>query len=134
MASKTRNAKQREVEKETESTDTTEKGETFQNRDIMQGIASIQNTLANFLLRLDGQGKHLDDLTQEIRARDGINERLEKVQDQAIETENSISELQEKKQKNGERNEPLTRLCDTPRVLRECAKRSNIRFENKEYG
>lgn len=65
----------------------------------MQGIESLQNTLANFLLRLDGQGKHLDDLTQEIRARDGINERLEKVLDQTVETENLISELQEKNRK-----------------------------------
>lgn len=99
MASKKRNTRLTEVDKETENFDTSDKGEISQSRDIMQGIASIQNTLANFLLRLDGQGKHLDDLTQEIRARDGITERLEKVQDQTVETENLISELQEKNKK-----------------------------------
>lgn len=99
MASKKRNTRLTEVDKETENVDTSDKGEISQSRYIMQGIASIQNTLANFLLRLDGQGKHLDDLTQEIGARDGINERLKKVQDQTVETENLISELREKKRK-----------------------------------
>lgn len=99
MASKKRNTRLTEVDKETENFDTSDKGEISQSRDIMQGIASIQNTLTNFLYRLDGQGKHLDDLTQEIRARDGITERLEKVQDQTVETENLISELQEKNKK-----------------------------------
>lgn len=99
MASKKRKTRLAEVDKETENIDTSDKGEISQSRDIMQGIASIQNTLANFLLRLDDQGKHLDDLTQEIRARDEINERLEKVQDQTVEAENLISELQEKNRK-----------------------------------
>lgn len=74
MASKKRNTRLTEVDKETENFDTSDKGEISQSRDIMQGIASIQNTLANFLLRLDGQGKHLDDLTQEIRARESLRD------------------------------------------------------------
>lgn len=59
--------------KKTENADNSDKGEISQSWDIMQGIASIQNTYANILVCVDGQGKHLDDLTLEIRARVGIN-------------------------------------------------------------
>lgn len=134
MASKKRNTRLTDVDKETENVDTSDKGEISQSRYIMQGIASIQKTLANFLLRSDGQGKHLDDLTQEIRARDGINERLKKVQDQTVETENLISELREKKRKMERERRPLTRLFNTLRVLCKCSKKSNNRSEDKVYG
>lgn len=56
MASKKWNTRLTGVDKETENADTTDKGEISQSRDILQDIASIQNTLANYLLRLDGQG------------------------------------------------------------------------------
>lgn len=51
MASKKRNARQTEIDKETKDADTKDKGEISQCIDIMLGIASIQNILANFLLR-----------------------------------------------------------------------------------
>ena len=86
-----------------------EKVHDFQIRDIMNGIANIQNTLANFMLRLDGQGLHIDELTKEIRAKNGINDRLENVQEQANDTLYIITEVQEK-QKKMERE--ITRLKD----------------------
>ncbi|XP_062569456.1 uncharacterized protein LOC134231515 [Saccostrea cucullata] len=75
----------------------------------MQGISSIQTTLANFMLRLDGQSKHLDDITKEIRAKNGIQERLENVQEQANDTIYLVTELQDN-QKKMERE--LNRLKD----------------------
>ncbi|XP_062588958.1 uncharacterized protein LOC134250618, partial [Saccostrea cucullata] len=86
-----------------------QKTEGFQLREIMQGISSIQTTLANFMLRLDGQGKHLDDITKEIRAKNGIQERLENVQEQANDTIYLVTELQNN-QKKMERE--LNRLRD----------------------
>ena len=83
--------------------------EDFRVRDIMQGINSIQNTLANFMMRLDGQGRELDILTKEVRSKNGLNERLESVQEQANDTLYSISELLDK-QKNMERE--MKRLRD----------------------
>ena len=68
----------------------------FQFRDIMNGIANIQNTLANFMLRLDGQGLHIDELTKEIRAKNGKNGGLENVQEQTYDTLYRITEVQEK--------------------------------------
>lgn len=106
-----RNTRLTEVDKKTENTDTTDKGEISQSRDIMQDIASIQNTLANYLWPIDGQGLNLDDLTLEIRARDGMNEKLEKVQVQTVVADNSISMLQEKN-RNMERKREMSRLCD----------------------
>ena len=78
---------------------TAQKVEDFQIRDIMQGIASIQTTLANFMLRLDGQSKHLDEITKEIRSKNGIQERLENVQEQANDTIYLVSELQDNQKK-----------------------------------
>ncbi|XP_055999688.1 uncharacterized protein LOC130047930 [Ostrea edulis] len=81
----------------------------FRVRDIMQCINSIQNTLANFTMRLDEQGRDLDDLTKEVRKKNGIDERLENVQEQANDTLYTISELQDR-QKNMERE--MKRLRD----------------------
>ena len=84
----------------------------FQIRDtcIMNGIANIQNTLANFMLHLDGQDLHIDKLTKEMRTKNGINDRLENVQEQSNDTLYIITEVQEKQKKqnktkkDGERN------------------------------
>lgn len=40
----------------------------------MNGIADIQNTLAKFMLRLDSQGRHIYEITIEIKSKDGIND------------------------------------------------------------
>lgn len=78
------------------------KMENFQMRDVMQGISNIQNTLANLLLRIDGQGQKLDAVTNEISGRHGIEERLENVQHQANDTMYIINDLQEKQKKRKE--------------------------------
>ena len=94
------NPRKRAAEETDTNKDSTDSAvDDFRVRDIMQGINSIQNTLANFMMRLDGQGRDLDDLTKEVRKRNGINERLENVQEQANDTLYTISELQDR-QKN----------------------------------
>ncbi|XP_062621835.1 protein IMPACT homolog [Saccostrea cucullata] len=93
--------------------------ENFQMRDVMHGITNIQNTLANLLLRIDGQGRHLDEVTKDIRGKHGIQERLENVQEQANDTIYITTELQEK-QKKMERE--LSRMKDYIVRLEYCVK------------
>ena len=62
----------------------------------MNGITNIQNTLTNFMLRLDGQGIHIDELIIKIWAKNDINVRLENVQKQENDTLYIITEVQEK--------------------------------------
>ena len=97
-SNKKRTAEEMDINSDTNQDST---AEDFRVRDIMQGITSIQNTLANFMMRLNGQGRDLDILTKEVKSKNGINDRLESVQEQANDTLYSISEMLEK-QKNME--------------------------------
>ena len=54
------------------------------------------------MLRLDGQGRHIDDLNKEIRSKNGINERQENAQEKANDTLYLITDLQDGQKKDGE--------------------------------
>lgn len=87
--------KKRALRDSMDSTDGKENGgpEGYQLNEIMSGISNIQNTLANFMLRLDSQGRQMDELAKEVQGRDGIQERLELVQEQANDTVYSVTEI-----------------------------------------
>lgn len=89
------NTKKRALRDSMDSTDGKENGgpEGYQLNEIMSGISNIQNTLANFMLRLDSQGRQMDELAKEVQGRDGIQERLELVQEQANDTVYSVTEI-----------------------------------------
>ncbi|XP_061194046.1 protein IMPACT homolog [Saccostrea echinata] len=84
----------------------------------MHGINNIQNILANLLLRIDGQGRHLDEVTKDIRGKHGIQERIESVQEQANDTIYITTELHEKQKMERE----LSRMRDYIARLEYCVK------------
>lgn len=51
------------------------------------------------MLGLNGQGRHIDDLTKKVRSKNVINERLENVQEKANDTICLITDLQWKQKK-----------------------------------
>ena len=57
-----------------------EKLESFQIKEPIQGISNIQNTLGNFMIRLDKQGRQIDDLATEVKGKLGMQEQVELVQ------------------------------------------------------
>lgn len=66
----------------TSSTEDKERSNLYQianMREILHGISNYQHILANFMIRLDTQGNHMEELTKEIRGRNGIQGRLEEV-------------------------------------------------------
>lgn len=69
------------------------------DNEIMSGISNIQNNLVNFMWRLDGQGRRMDELAKEAQGRDDIQERPELAQEQANDTVYSVTEMN-KSQKN----------------------------------
>lgn len=69
-----------ELTSSTSSTEDKERSNLYQianMREILHGISNIQHILANFMIRLDTQGNHMEELTKEIGGRHGIQGRLE---------------------------------------------------------
>lgn len=52
------------------------------------------------MLRLGSKGRRIYEITKTIRLKDGINDRFEFVQEQANDTLNTITEVQQKKKLN----------------------------------
>lgn len=55
--------------------------EGYQLHEIMSGLSNIQNTHTNFMLRVDSQGRQMDELEKDIQGRNCIQERLEQAND-----------------------------------------------------
>lgn len=77
----------------TEDQDRSNLSQTANMREILHGISNIQHTLANLMIRLDTQRNHMEELTKEIRGRNGIQVRLEEVSEQANDKIYSVTEL-----------------------------------------
>lgn len=81
------------MESKTDTFSPKDKIEEFQIRDIFQGITSTQNALLGFMLRMDAQGWHLDELKNVIRGKHGMQEQVELVQEQANDTLYTVTKL-----------------------------------------
>ena len=79
------------IDMESESESSIKKS--FQIKELLQGITNIQNTLGNFMIRLDTQGRQIDDLTKEVKGKHGMQEQVELVQEQANDTMYIVTEL-----------------------------------------
>lgn len=76
IQNKNLNIKKRALRDSTDSIDEKESSglEGYLLNEIISGISNIQNTLANFILRLDSQCNQMDELAKEVQGRDGIQE------------------------------------------------------------
>ena len=66
--------------------------ERYEMKELLSGIMSIQQTLANFMIRLDHQGNTLDSLKKDIHGQNGIENRLQLVQEQANDVTYDVTE------------------------------------------
>ena len=73
--------------------------ERYEMKELLSGIMSIQQTLANFMIRLDHQGNTLDSLKKDIHGQNGIENRLQLVQEQANDVTYDVTELTENQRK-----------------------------------
>ena len=71
----------------------------YQSKGLLSGIMSIQQTLANFMILLDHQGNMLDSLKKGIHGQNGIENRLQLVQEQANDVTYDVTELTENQRK-----------------------------------
>ena len=89
-------------------------------KELLSGIMRIQQTLANFLIRLDHQGNTIDSLEKAIHGQNGIANRLQLVQERANDVTYDVTELTENQHKmQSEVDEMRRQVRCRPRVLAE---------------